>query len=543
MAQKRRPVTLPKNNIQGPKSKPNGGKQNPSRNVDQSSRFSLERQGLLAGGWLGWLGPVIATVLAALLRLPNLGRPHALVFDETYYAKDSLSTLYYGTERATIPSPEPIILNNTGKGHLNIFTDQPAFVVHPPVGKRLIAFGENLFGMTPFGWRIMVCLFGIATVLVTARVSRRLLNSNVAGTLAGLFLALDGVHIAMSRTALLDTFLAFFVISGFGMLLIDRDIRNNPDYPPKYGMWSRIAFTLIMGLACATKWSGLYYTLAFIALMFWWDICRRPEYGLGQRFAAAFKEDLISFITIPLGVIAVYITSWFGWFASSSGWDRNWAATQPPSSYGFIPEPLRNLWHYHWEMWNFHTHLTVAHNYRANPWGWPLLWRPTSFYYASDPTCAGAPKVTCSQEVIALGNPVIWWAGFVAIFVLLAIAIMRKHRAALPILVGFAAGWLPWLPFAYRTTFQFYSVVYLPFTIMALVMCIQLLDQRVGYIRVQKNFKPQFFRDATQDGWGPVSIGTLLVVAILAYYFWPLYVAQSIPYDDWLSHMWFRRWI
>ena len=543
MAQKRRPVALPKNNIPGPIKKQSVANKSKSQNRTDSSRFSLERTGELAGGWLGWLGPLLATLLAALLRLPSLGRPHALVFDETYYAKDSLSTLYFGTEHATIPSPDPSILANTGHGHLNIFTDQPAFVVHPPVGKWIIAFGENLFGMTPFGWRIMICLAGIATVLVTARVTRRLLNSNVAGTLAGLFLALDGVHIAMSRTALLDTILALFVVSAFGVLLIDRDIRDKAVLPKKYGTWARVSLTIVLGLACGTKWSGLYYSVAFIALMFWWDMSRRTDYRKGKRFVGALKDNAVALISMPLGIIALYISSWFGWFASSTGWDSKWSATQPTSSWSFVPSPLRNLWHYHWEMWNFHTHLNVAHNYRANPWGWPLLLRPTSFFYESKPTCAGAPKVACSQEVIALGNPLIWWAGFVAIFALIALAVRSKHRAALPIVVAFAAGWLPWLPFAYRTTFQFYSVVYLPFTIMALVLCLQIIDRKFGFFRITKEFKPVIFNDETQDGWGLASIGTLFVVGALAFYFWPLYVAESIPYNDWFSLMWFKNWI
>jgi dolichyl-phosphate-mannose--protein O-mannosyl transferase len=191
-------------------------------------------------------------------------------------------------------------------------------------------------------------------------------------------------------------------------------------------------------------------------------------------------------------------------------------------------------------MLNFHTNLRDAHNYRANPWGWPLLARPTSFFYEGKPTC-GAPA--CSQEVIPLGNPLIWWGGAIALIALIVFAIMRKNRAALPIVVAFAAGWVPWLPFAYRTTFQFYSVVYIPFTIMALVLCLQILDRKLGFVRVTKDRKFIKFHDETQDGWGIASIGTLAVVGALTYYFWPLLVAESIPYQDWISHMWLKSWI
>ena len=47
----------------------------------------------------GWIGPLIVTVLAGFLRLWDLGRPHQLVFDETYYVKQGWSMMLYGHER------------------------------------------------------------------------------------------------------------------------------------------------------------------------------------------------------------------------------------------------------------------------------------------------------------------------------------------------------------------------------------------------------------------------------------------------------------
>ena len=531
MATKRNSVQAARDRAKTKKAAP------PANVIPKVPAFGLARSGELVGGWLGWLGPILATILAAVLRIPRLGIPHSLVFDETYYAKDSLSMLYYGYERATIPSPEPAILAHTGSGRLDIYTADPAFVVHPPVGKWIIAFGENIFGMTPFGWRIMVAILGIATVLVTARVARRLLNSNVGGTLAGVFLALDGLHIAMSRTALLDTILAFFVICSFGFLIIDRDLRDKSPELNREATYARIGFTIMIGLACATKWSGVYYLAAFMLLIFFWDLSRRDEYQFIDRLKGWAKQGLVGMILIPISVVGIYLISWIGWFRSDNAWDRNWATSS--SSFRFIPGALRGLWHYHAEMLNFHTNLRQAHNYRANPWGWPIMARPTSFFYESQPTCGTPP---CSQEVIPLGNQLIWWGGAIALIVLLILAVLRINRAALPILVGFAAGWLPWLPLAYRTTFQFYSVVYVPFTVMALVLCIQALDRKFGFIKFAEN-RLSITKEVSHDGWGFFAIGSLIIVGALAYYFWPLYVAQSIPYSEWISKMWLKGWI
>ncbi|MCH5923303.1 hypothetical protein MMA85_24125, partial [Salmonella enterica] len=77
--------------------------------------------------------------------------PAKLVFDETYYPKDAWTLLQQGYE-GTWPDAKaanPDII----KGMSDIWTPQAEFVVHPPLGKWLIAAGEQMFGLTPFGWR------------------------------------------------------------------------------------------------------------------------------------------------------------------------------------------------------------------------------------------------------------------------------------------------------------------------------------------------------------------------------------------------------
>jgi dolichyl-phosphate-mannose--protein O-mannosyl transferase len=187
-----------------------------------------------------------------------LGQPQAIIFDETYYVKDSLALLTFGHERKVIDDADSVLLSSGGENFASIFTDAASYIVHPPVGKWVIASGEAIFGATPFGWRIAIAILGILSVLLTARIARRLTNSNFIGTVAGLLLALDGLHIAMSRTALLDTSLSFFVLCAFGFLIMDRDSVNSGG--SKSWRWAMVA---ALGLACATKWSGIYFAAAF----------------------------------------------------------------------------------------------------------------------------------------------------------------------------------------------------------------------------------------------------------------------------------------
>src|SRR4029079_5212077 len=49
--------------------------------------------------WGGWLAPLFVAAVGGFLRFWQLGRPHQLVFDETYYVKQGYSFLKYGYER------------------------------------------------------------------------------------------------------------------------------------------------------------------------------------------------------------------------------------------------------------------------------------------------------------------------------------------------------------------------------------------------------------------------------------------------------------
>lgn len=490
------------------------------------------------GGFFGWIGPLAVTLVAALLRLPRLGSPHAVVFDETYYVKDALSLLTFGVEHKTVEGADALLLKSNGQITAGLFTNDPSYIVHPPIGKWIIASGEHFFGATPFGWRIAVALCGIFTVLLTARIARRISRSNFVGTLAGAFLAIDGLHIVMSRTALLDTPLSLFVLAAFGCLVLDRDSRrknftNETQFsdegtfiPPTVGSlkW-RWFMVLFLGLACGTKWSGLYFAVAFGVLMLWWDAETRAVTHPHSHTKAWLTKDLLPALTMPLAIIAIYVTSWIGWFRSTTGWNRHWA--QENNAHSWLPQSIVSLMHYHHDMLTFHTHLTSPHSYAANPWGWPLMIRPTSFFYESAATCGAS---SCAQEVLPLGNPIIWWGGLLAILALIVIAVKQRTEYAAPVVIAFAAGWVPWLFFTHRTVFTFYSVVFIPYTVMGLAIGLWLVNKKLV-----RSTLPVRLR------W-PALI-TLTLAAVLAWYFFPLYVAQSLPYDSWHARMWLPSWI
>ena len=282
----------------------------------------------------GWVVTLAITAIAFVIRLVNLGYPNKLVFDETYYAKDAYSLLQHGYEREWKPDANAKIV----AGNLDVMQDTASFIVHPPVGKWLIAGGEQLFGMNSFGWRFAALVFGSLLILVTIRLVRRVSRSTLIGGLAGLLLTFDGLAFMMSRTALLDIFLAFFVVAAVSCLAADRDwFRNRladhlerPGCPTCGGRFGpalvirpwRIAAGLCFGLAVGTKWNALYVLAAFALLSLAWDVGARRLAGAGGRANHGILRDGIpAFVSLVVLAGAVYVVTWAGWFATSGGYD------------------------------------------------------------------------------------------------------------------------------------------------------------------------------------------------------------------------------
>ncbi|MEV6739368.1 phospholipid carrier-dependent glycosyltransferase [Streptomyces sp. NPDC051104] len=508
--------------------------------------------------WSAWGGPLLVTLIAGLMRFWNLGSPRAVIFDETYYAKDAWALVHNGYEANWAKDANDLILRHNG--HVPVPTDA-AYVVHPPVGKYVIGLGELIFGFDPFGWRFMTALLGTLAVLLLCRIGRRLFRSTFLGCLAGGLLAVDGLQFVMSRTSLLDGVLEFFVLAAFGCLLVDRDRaraklaaalpvdadgRVRPDaHTAETTRFARRPWRwlagLMLGLAIGTKWNGLYFLAAFCAMALLWDVGARRVAGARRPYVTVLKRDtgLTFLATVPVA-LAVYLASWTGWILSpangSGGYFRNWAATDGKGgNWTFLPDWLRSLWHYEHEVYLFHVGLTSPHTYQSNPWSWIVVGRPVSYFYESpNPGEAGCPTDAgekCAREVLALGTPLLWWAAcFALVYVLWRWAFRRDWRAG-AIACGVAAGYLPWFLYQERTIFYFYAVVFVPFLCLAVAMMIGALLGPPG-------------ADERRRIAGAAGAGVLvLLIAWNFIYFWPLYTGTAIPIDSWRSRMWLDTWV
>jgi dolichyl-phosphate-mannose--protein O-mannosyl transferase len=530
---------------------PNGSRRRPAP-APGPTASTVERLRVppLADRLAGWLVTLSITAIALAIRLVGLANPNKLVFDETYYAKDAYSLLRFGYERQWPKEANASIV----AGNVDVMQDAAAFIVHPPLGKWLIAAGEAMFGMNSFGWRVAPLVFGTLLILVTVRLVRRVSRSTLIGGIAGLLLTFDGLAFVMSRTALLDIFLAFFVVAAVACLAADRDwFRNRlaehivaagrPDLGGRFGPalfvrpW-RIAAGLCFGLALGTKWNALYFIAAFALLSLAWDVGARRLAGAGRfSVTGVVRDGIPAFVSLVVLSGVVYVATWASWFATSGGYGRTWGADHPEAATSrLFGSTLASFLHYQRDIWNFHTGdfiMNAQHTYRANPIGWLVIARPLGVDAVNDiqPGSSGCTgPETCLSVISAIGTPALWWG---AVFALVAAAILwigaRDWRFGIPV-VGVLSGWLPWFSYESRPLFFFYAIAIVPFSVMAIALC---LGRLLG---------PDEPSDRRMIGGILAGAYVALVGANFAY-FYPILTDQVLPHSKWLARMWLRSWI
>ncbi len=496
----------------------------------------------------GWGGPAAVTLLAAVLRLWNLSHPGELVFDETYYVKDAYTLLNLGYEGAW---PEEAN-DRFNAGDPDVYLTDPSFVAHPPLGKWIIALGLAGFGAEdPFGWRVSTAIVGVLTVVVVMLLASVLFRSTILTVIAGVLLAIDGNAIVMSRVTLLDGSLTLLALLGFGAVLLDRRhaarrlelwalSRRNAGRGIDWGpsLWWRpwlIVAGLLLGLAAGVKWSGLYFLAFFAVYTVIADALARRR--LGVPFWATgtlLKQAPVTFLLmIPIAAVA-YVGTWTGWFATDGGYYRRWAEDTGNAWTGalaWVPLDLQNWWHYQSAMYTYAVGESRPHSYSANPLTWLFMVRPTSMYYRGlDQGEDGCAATMCGEAIAGIANPLIWWGSVAAAGYLVYRLIRHRDWRHGLILTGIAAGYLPWLLYLNRTVYQFYTIAFEPYLILALTAVIGIL--------LGSRDDPTWRR---LNGIRVLAVYLTFVVLVSAFYY-PMWTGIQAPWPFLQLHYWLPTW-
>jgi dolichyl-phosphate-mannose--protein O-mannosyl transferase len=481
----------------------------------------------------GWVVTLFATAIAAITRFTMLGYPTDAgtpVFDEKHYAPQGWQVLTGGW-----------IEDNPGYG----------LVVHPPIGKQLIAMGEAIFGYNGWGWRFASAVAGTILVLLVIRIVRRLSRSTLLGGLAGILLVADGVTFVSSRLGMLDIFLALFAVAALGCLVVDRDqVRErmsrvhdevrigDSDWGPRLGVrWWRFGAGIMLGLACGTKWSGIYFIVFFGLLSVLFDVAARRTYGVQRPwFGAALRDVGPALYALVLVPLFVYLGSYWAWFVSETGVDRHAVGNEigTGGTWSFLPSALRSLWYYSGNVLQFHEGLTNSagnhHPWESKPWTWPMGLRPMLYYFAEGGHVSGCSASSCVKAVMLVGTPAMWWLAVPMLAWALWQAVVRKDWRYATVLTGYGAAFLPWLTTLDRQMYYFYAVALAPFMVMGIAL---VLGDILG--RATSSYE----RRGT--GLLAVCLYVGLVVANFIW-LWPILTGLPITPEMWQNQLWLPSW-
>lgn len=398
---------------------------------------------------------------------------------------------------------------------------------HPPLGKLIIAIGIKLFGMNPFGWRIMGNLFGIAMVPIMYVFGKRLFRKTEYAFMTSFLFTFDFMHFAQTRIATIDTYGVFFIILMYYYMYryISMSFYREPlkkTLPPLF------LSGLFFGIGSASKWIVLYGG-AGLALLFFMSLFQR--YREFQTAGQALRQESEGTVRLNAEEKSALETI-RKLFASSTVktilWCLPFFVLIPGIIYSasFIPYmtvpgegfSLHHLIQYQRDMWNYHSKLVATHSFASPWWEWPFMIKPIWFYSGQSLLPAG--KVS---SIVSMGNPAVWWVGTLAVVVVIVMAWKRRDKGMLVVITAFFSQYLPWM-LVTRLTFIYHFFAMVPFIVLCLVYVFKVLNEEYGMRRMVN--------------W--VYMGAALLLFIL---FYP--VLSGLVVDKWYVRdvlRWFGSW-
>ncbi|MBP3324372.1 MAG: phospholipid carrier-dependent glycosyltransferase [Clostridia bacterium] len=355
-----------------------------------------------------------------------------------------------------------------------ILRAEPYENTHPTLGKLIISLGILIFGMSPFGFRIMGVLFGILMLPVLYHLLRKFFDSKLISGVCTLIFAFDFMHFTQTRIATIDTYAVFFILLMFDFMVsfISMDI-----YKEKLiKLLAPLFFSgLFMGLGVSAKWNVAYAALGLAVLYFAkiilsyldkkkeLDDKQKTEGGVSVK--AKGKADSVVLqgekhkelnrpVILSLFCVLFFVVIPFGiYFASFLV-----CTLLPQNTYNIFERFMA----YQKHMLDYHANLEASHYFESPFYEWPF--DVQNIWYYGD---SNLKSTVNASTIVCLGNPITWWAGFVAIVILLIDLIRKKAKGMAAVMVGFLSAYLPWVVIS-RLTFIYHYFTAVPFIIIAL---------------------------------------------------------------------------
>lgn len=445
---------------------------------------------------------------------------------------------------------------------------------HPPLGKLIIAVGILIFGMNPFGWRIMGVIFGILMVPILYFMAKRLLKRPELALFSTFLFTFDFMHFTQTRIATVDVYAVFFILlmTYYMLKFMSMDIGDKPGK-----MLAALGLSgLFFGLGCATKWICVY-TGAGLAAAFFVKLALmgRKSYALSKTKQGADKGYVskfwkrcgllcgfcvLFFIIIP---VAIYAGSYYRYYTAQWKPSRQAeiyrehrseyaSADEVKLSFG---EEIRTYAYrvvkMQKSMYDYHSQLKSMHSGSAAWWTWLLDLRPTWFYLGESEKVKldTGESVQYAGTICVFGNPMVWIACNIATIVLAVIIIIGKKKfttEAWFIFLFIGANLLPWV-LVPRSTYAYHFFATVPYICLAAGYLMGYFEDAWQYKHHNKNAAKASAakrKAGASNPIGYIKYAWMAVVAVLFAVFFPVlsgirvrrsYISglEWIPYHKW----------
>jgi dolichyl-phosphate-mannose-protein mannosyltransferase len=321
---------------------------------------------------------------------------------------------------------------------------------HPPLGKLIIASGIAVFAFNPFGWRIMGVIAATLMIPLIYLLGKKLLGTWIGGFAAAFLLTFDFMHFTMARMGTADTYVMFFSLASQVFFLIY--LQNVLKYGWKVSVHPLFLAFLFFALGFSVKWVVLYGFAAQIAILLALRLreVAKAKGGWLNKLNTFSDPPYATVLGFTLIAVLVYFLTYI-----------------PDMLAGRSLIEVINL---QGSMYGYHSTLTATHPFSSPWWSWPFNVKPLWLFVSTLP---GDFKST----IVLLGNPLVWWVGFVCVISISVFAVFKIVKAGgkklgyigLPVLfipVFFFFQWVPYILIS-RVTFIYHFYVNVPFLCLA----------------------------------------------------------------------------
>lgn len=344
---------------------------------------------------------------------------------------------------------------------------------HPPLGKAFIALGMLIFGVNPFGWRIAGTIFGIIMVPLMYLFGKKIFGKTEFAAITCILMSFDFMHFAQTRIATIDVFVVLFIILMYYFMY---KYYCTSFYDTKFSK-TLIPLGLsgiMMGLGCASKWTGCYAGLGLGVIFFYTMYVRFKEYlyakknvdgetaGISHRF---IKDNFVKYFWKTIAFCMVFFVAIPATIYTLSYIPFVGCNESPTDLVG------RMLYNQN-QMFTYHKDCIFEHPYSSRWFEWPFMFRPI-WYYSGDVT------QTVAEGISSFGNPLVWWFGIPAFFYIAYIAYKKRDKLSIFLTISYLAQLLPWT-LVERTTFIYHYFPCVPFVIIMNVYCLYLWAHKGG---------------------------------------------------------------